>query len=569
MLKLFNQLTTLITLSILISSCGSLNYASYQEALIHQQATYKNAVANNRATARNLYTTKIESTAELNQEKQTVTKEQDKQQQELLKQKIDEGEAEIPIELAQKLLIGTFRGTTCNGETNVEVNINELQKKGFWLNVKGSLRAFTTQSGQADIDTPIAGSFDLLGGFLSLGSSPKLPPKEEIIRESKQRKEQLNSDIKAIEREASKDIQKAFSNLGPFASQEQRAQANKNAHVIGAKAQSRILQIQEQDKQYRTTWKNSLDAIQPVIKISIDVARDKEGKGWEGLILSEGFKNCDRIIFSNDSGITTNELPPITGKLATQRARPRFYSAPSLAFQLYWLNIAANQGYGDALFYLGQIYDRQGEKSPTDYQHALQYYRSSADAGDQRAQRALAKMYANGNGTAINLVEAKKWRNKADSVLSKAAKICSSPKTLTAFEDINRQERERTQFAAIVGMMATGMTLNPGDIRVTEIVVDDVASIDSSFTCTVYGERVGANIDASSVPDIQYYAVDGNNNYISLGNNSGDKVAANTIANIAKSFAERSFKRTIEIQPLGNTSYKLKSGSSTATFDLN
>lgn len=568
MLRLFNQLAILILLSILISSCGSLNYASYHEALIRQQAKNIKAI-NNRPHIGKPHTPQTELTSYGSQEKLTVIKEQDKQQQVLIRQKINEGEAEIPIELAQKLLIGTFRGTTCNGETNIEININELQKKRLWLNVKGSLRSFTTQSGQTTIDTPIAGSFYLLGGFLSLGSSPKLPPKEEIIRKSKQRKEQLNSDIKAIEREASKDIQKAFSNLGPFASQEQRAQANKNAHIIGAKAQSRILQIQEQDKQYRTAWKNSLDAIQPAIKISIDAARDKEGKGWEGIIASEGFENCDRVIFSNDNGITTNELPPITGKLATQRARPRFYSKPSLAFQLYWLNIAEKQGYSDAIFYLGQIYEHQGEKLSADYQRALDYYQSIANAGDQRAQRALARMYAEGLGIEKNLAEAEKWRNLADITLNKAAKICSSPKVLAAINDINRQERSRAQIGALIASFTMNININPGDIRVTEIVVDNVASIDTTFTCKVYGERIGNNIDTSSIPDIEYYSIDENNNYIKQGSNSADKFAIKAISNVAESFAKRPFKETLEIQSLGDARYKLKSNSSSTTFNLN
>jgi TPR repeat protein len=77
-----------------------------------------------------------------------------------------------------------------------------------------------------------------------------------------------------------------------------------------------------------------------------------------------------------------------------------------------WYRKAAEKGYADAQFSLGQCY-RRGEGVPQDYAEAVKWYRKAAEQGDAGAQYNLGVCYANGQGVPQNKAVGIKWMKKA------------------------------------------------------------------------------------------------------------------------------------------------------------
>ena len=73
---------------------------------------------------------------------------------------------------------------------------------------------------------------------------------------------------------------------------------------------------------------------------------------------------------------------------------------------------AAEQGYADAQFFLGDMYDN-GRGVQKDYAQAVKWYRKAAEQGDAMAQGSLGFMYENGRGVQKDKKEAAKWYRKA------------------------------------------------------------------------------------------------------------------------------------------------------------
>ena len=75
-----------------------------------------------------------------------------------------------------------------------------------------------------------------------------------------------------------------------------------------------------------------------------------------------------------------------------------------------WYRKAADQGYAEAQFNLGNSYSK-GEGIPKDFAEAVKWYRKAADQGYAAAQNNLGKMYADGEGVPRDEVEGLAWTN--------------------------------------------------------------------------------------------------------------------------------------------------------------
>ncbi len=84
---------------------------------------------------------------------------------------------------------------------------------------------------------------------------------------------------------------------------------------------------------------------------------------------------------------------------------------PNTAFAVERLQIAANQGYAEADFYLGEIYVSDPEMRAPD--KAVEWYRKGAELGDAASQEALFKMLWNGKGVPKDAAQAVHWLEKA------------------------------------------------------------------------------------------------------------------------------------------------------------
>jgi hypothetical protein len=74
-----------------------------------------------------------------------------------------------------------------------------------------------------------------------------------------------------------------------------------------------------------------------------------------------------------------------------------------------WFQKAAAQGRVDALAYLGLIYEHGGTGVPLDIGRAVKFYREAAEKNDALGQMSLGRMYQDGSGVDMDLVEAYKW----------------------------------------------------------------------------------------------------------------------------------------------------------------
>jgi TPR repeat protein len=85
---------------------------------------------------------------------------------------------------------------------------------------------------------------------------------------------------------------------------------------------------------------------------------------------------------------------------------------PNAGAALYWLNMAAQQGFGVAFYDLGILYFK-GCGVRQDYDEAFSYFQQGANAGDAPSQVNLGYMYSRGLGVTRDAAAAAAWHRKA------------------------------------------------------------------------------------------------------------------------------------------------------------
>ena len=75
---------------------------------------------------------------------------------------------------------------------------------------------------------------------------------------------------------------------------------------------------------------------------------------------------------------------------------------------MQWYTRAAEQGYAEAQYNLGYMYE-QGRGVAQDYTQAVDWYRKAAEQNEAAAQYSLGLMYEQGTGVPRNLTEASRW----------------------------------------------------------------------------------------------------------------------------------------------------------------
>jgi len=114
------------------------------------------------------------------------------------------------------------------------------------------------------------------------------------------------------------------------------------------------------------------------------------------------------------------------------------------------LRVSAEEGYAEAQFNLGEMYD-SGDGVTQNYAEAMKWYRLAAERGDADAQLNVAVMYGSGEGVAQDDAEAYTWcavaaaggHDEANSLLDFAAK------NLTPEELSQAQQRATELFEKI------------------------------------------------------------------------------------------------------------------------
>jgi hypothetical protein len=557
--EIFGFLKQRIALSILVFSitgCVAPGLGLYQKALADRQAAYQQALnqrgANQRSIFSNTRGMQVTQTASLSPEQQ----EQERQKAEMqrlaeLQRQSKEGAKEIPIGLAEKLLVGTLKGSACNKKNSVEINLAGPQsRERHLLKVGGTLRTLVQaeQPNTPVIEAALEGRFNINTGIFYLWTAPSPPAREKVIEEQ-QRRQQAMEEFKVRDRERQMQYMKLLQESRGMTSEE-RTRASQEYHT-----KEKLLQ----DEYYMLLKRNNQPLAQPIppaISLKMDISRDADGKGWVGVI-ERGFNDCHQIVLASEEGSTTSELPPITGEVAFNTARPRGLAWPGIISQMYWLDIAAKQGNTDAQFALGQIYEAQGQQTPQDYQYAFQYYRAAADKGNAPAQSALSRMYAKGWGAPRDPKESQRWGKLAESQYNRASKVCVAPKMVKEIDQLMKEQREdpalkRGQaFALIFAQTAVSL----GTHQITDITLEKFSSIDFPFRCTVTAKRIGMSM-TNFTPSFEYAGTDeyGNRQY---RDQRLDKLAKEKFTDMANELAKQDFTQSFDVEPQGNQLYKL------------
>ena len=94
-----------------------------------------------------------------------------------------------------------------------------------------------------------------------------------------------------------------------------------------------------------------------------------------------------------------------------------YYQKEDYEAALVWFKLAAEQGFANALYNLGVMYD-QGQGVAQDYKEAVRWYRKAAEQGHASSQFILGSMYDDGRGVPQDYFQAHLWYNLAASQLT-------------------------------------------------------------------------------------------------------------------------------------------------------
>lgn len=546
MFKLLSRFIALTILTILTSGCVAPGLELYQKALADQRAAYQQALAQHgshrQPTFKGWGVPQVMPAAGMSPEQQ----EQERQKAEMqrlaeLQRQSKEGAKEIPIGLAQKLLVGTLKGSACNEKNSVEINLTGPERRDRHVLIAGgTLRTFgqAKQPNTPVIQTTLEGRFNINTGIFYLRSMPTPPTREQIMEEQR-RRQQAAAEFEPKQREWQEEYIRMLQAL-PRMTPEERVRARQENQI-------KERALKEESYRIAKIYMQPLAPTPPPIALKMDIGRDADGRGWVGVI-ETGFNDCHQIVLASEEGSTTSELPPITGEVAFNEARPRGFAWPGKIPQMYWLDIAANQGNTDAHLALGQIYEEQGQQTPQDYQRALQYYRAAANKGNAPAQAALSRMYAKGWGTQRDTKESQRWVKLAESQYLQASKVCAAPKMIKEIDRLMKETRNdpAVQTLTAVSLLVGQMSVDLGTFKIMAVTPEKFSSIDRPFQCTATASRSGARAENLSADSKHANTVE-----------RVDKAVRDKIANVTTEVAKGDFKQTFQIDALGNQRYKL------------
>lgn len=462
-----------------------------------------------------------------------------KQQKEEIAGDISSGKRSLDAEPILKQLKGEYKGSVCNGKTPVEIEITEAVKldeetralgygyktqPGLVIYLYGNLRMTDPQGKK--IATNLRGTLNLFGGLLSLHSMTQPTMKDYI------------ADVMVTSTQ-----EKGLSVMPP-------------GYLILERAKADVSKLSIYEQKYGTQAQSGGGKPpSPMIPIEINLARDSQGKGWQGSFEAEGFSGCEELSMVSVNGNSTSIFPPVTRKLAVRYGS----GTQSLMNQIYWLKVIEKIDNDDEVaLAIASTYEEMGAKSPQYYQKAVQYYRQNADKiGDVRAQTALARLYREGNGVPKDPVQAAKWQKLADHTNKTSAEICASPTTVKAMYSIMAYIEQKVRAMAFGVSIATGVNANPGKVKLEKISPDKVITLDKPFTCQVIGKYIDPKFDADSVPEYVYAGKDINGvDY--YHDNRGDKAVKQMIAGAMEKLAKVfPYHDSFKIVPMGNQKYKI------------
>lgn len=122
---------------------------------------------------------------------------------------------------------------------------------------------------------------------------------------------------------------------------------------------------------------------------------------------TKSFSNTNTYSNSSSTSMTETELYQKGDEYYYGRGVTKNYTEA-----IKWYKLAANKGYGKAMYDLGFMY-RKGQGVSVDYAEAMRWYRMAVDKGNDEAMNDLGYMYKKGEGVSVNYTEAMRWYRMA------------------------------------------------------------------------------------------------------------------------------------------------------------
>ena len=110
------------------------------------------------------------------------------------------------------------------------------------------------------------------------------------------------------------------------APKDQQAEMQKDIHLMTETHKERILKFDANQRQRMAD--QSAAAKAALVSFKIDMAKRADGSGWAGIMEGADFDGCE-IALVSEGGIRTDKLPPVTSRVALERAQYHNYIKPS------------------------------------------------------------------------------------------------------------------------------------------------------------------------------------------------------------------------------------------------
>ena len=293
---------------------------------------------------------------------------------------------------------------------------------------------------------------------------------------------------------------------------------------------------------------------------AIDVARSDDGAALAGTVRGAGFDCAAFQLSRADHGAPTM-LTPRT--VATERAAlARIDSAAagsgatSAQARGTWLEALAQRGDPIAMADLGRQYEAGTGGRPPDSAKAVAWYLKAATAGEARAQRRLADLYAKGQGVPMDAAQSARWTRAASETAADVGRYCVAPAMLEGYAElIDSLKKDPTN--VLVGAAATmlmGISVNEGTIDIEGAGIEEVTLRDGPFQCRIVGRRVGASV-RNVTPAFTYAGID-QDGYSLYYDHSAQAASNEAIASIANTLMSKSqATQAFQVTPMGGNRF--------------
>lgn len=292
----------------------------------------------------------------------------------------------------------------------------------------------------------------------------------------------------------------------------------------------------------------------------IDVTRDEEGAALSGTIRGPAFE-CATFKLSKSDRAVGNALPVHTAEsdraaMARIDATGGGAALENVRARLVWLESLSKRGDPIAMADLGRQYEVGSAAVGSDLTKAVAWYTKAAQAGEARAQRRLADLYAKGQGVPKDASESDRWSTAAKATAAEVGRYCVAPAMLDGYMELfdSLKKDSTNMLVGAATSMLMGVAIDEGTMRIEGAGIEEVTLRDGPFLCRIAARRVGASV-RNITPSFTYAGVS-NSGYDLYYDNSAQAASNEALASIATQLMSKSqMTQGFQVVQMGNNRF--------------